>query len=163
MTQTEDTHSYLTEEGDIPGHLDWNMEVEIREKEQDQESQISIRNLDWEYALNQSTRFIKETFPEFDTFYGSLDGQMDVGYAFDLKLGPREEIAVMSKMHPAVINHYVTSLIDDEVMAEACMVLKFKDQRTQEAVREYLRENGQEHPEELPRWGSAQPAPDNAL
>ena len=163
MTQTKDTHSYLTEEGDIPGNLDWNMDVEIREKEQDQGSQISIRNLDWEYALNQSTRFIKETFPEFDTFYDSLDGQMDVGYAFDLKLGPRGEIAITSKMHPAVINHYVTGLIDDEVMAEACLVLKFKDQRTQEAVREYLRENGQEYPDELPRWGTAQPTPDNEL
>ena len=76
------------------------MDVEIREKERDQGSQLSIRNLDWEYALDQSTRFIKETFPEFDTFYDSLDGQMDVGYTFDLKLGPRGEIAVMSKMHP---------------------------------------------------------------
>ena len=157
MTQTEKTPSHLTDEEDFPDNLDWRMYVEIREKERDQRTQLDIKDLEWEYALDQSLRFIGDTFPEFDTFYDKLDGRLTVGYTFDFRLGPSDEIAIMSKMHPAVINKYVTSLIDDEIIAEACLVIKFKNQRTEETVREYLRKEVGQPPEELPLWGKGQP------
>ena len=157
VTQTEKTHCHLTDEENFPDNLDWSIDVEIREKERDQGSQLSIKKLEWEYALDQSLRFIGDTFPEFDTFYDNLDGRLTVGYTFDFRLGPSDEIAIMSKMHPAVINKYVTSLIDEEIIAEACLVIKFKNQRTEETVREYLREEIGQSPEELPLWGKAQP------
>ena len=157
MTQTEKIPSHLTDEEDFPDNLDWSIDIEIREKERDQGAQIDIKDLEWEYALDQSLRFIGDTFPEFDTFYDDLDGLLTVGYTFDFRLGPGGEIAIMSKMHPAVINKYVTSLIDDEIIAEACLVIKFKNQRTEETVLEYLREEVGQSPEELPMWGKAQP------
>ena len=157
MTQTEKTPSHLTDEEGFPDNLDWRMYVEIREKERDQGAQLNIKDLEWEYALDQSLRFIEDTFPEFDTFYAKLDGRLAVGYTFDFRLGPSDEIAIMSKIHPAITNKYMTSLINDEIIAQACLVIKFKNQRTEETVREYLRkEVGQPH-EELPLWGKAQP------
>lgn len=157
MTQTKKTPSHLTNEEDFPDNLDWRMYVEIREKERDQGAQLNTKDLEWEYALDQSLRFIGDTFPEFDTFYDKLDGRLTVGYTFDFRLGPSDEIAIMSKMHPAVINKYVTSLINDEIIAEACLVIKFKNQRIEETVREYLRKEVGQPPEELPLWGKAQP------
>ena len=156
MTQTENPHSYLTDEEDFPAGLDWNMDVEVREKERDPGHHLGIRNLEWEYALEQSFRFIQETFPELEGFHDSLDGQLNVGYSFDFMLGPEDEIAVISKIHPAIVDRNVNHIIYDEVMAEAYLVLKFKDRRTEGAVREYLREKIGQSPEEIPSWGNAQ-------
>ena len=157
MTQTKTTPSHLTNEEDFPDNLDWRMYVEIREKERDQRTRLDNKDLEWEYALDQSLEFIGDTFPEFDTFYDKLEGRLAVGYTFDFRLGPSNEIAIMSKMHPAVINKYMTSLIKDEIIAEACLVIKFKNQRTEKTVLEYLRKEVRQLPEELPLWGKAQP------
>ena len=157
MTQTEKTPSHLTDEEDFPDNLDWRMYVETREKERDQRAHLKIKDLEWEYALDQSLRFIGDTFPEFDTFYGKLEGRLAVGYTFDFRLGPSDKIAIMSKIHPAITNKYMTSLIKDEIIAEACLVIKFKNQRTEKTVLEYLKEEIGQSPEELPLWGKAQP------
>ena len=58
MTQKKKTPSHLTYEEDFPDNLDWRMYVEIREKERDQRTQLNIKDLGWEYALDQSLRFI---------------------------------------------------------------------------------------------------------
>ena len=58
MTQTEKIPSHLTDEEDFPDNLDWSIDIEIREKERDQGAQIDIKDLEWEYALDQSLRFI---------------------------------------------------------------------------------------------------------
>ena len=150
MTQIEKTPSNLADEEDFPDNLDWSRDVEIRDEERYQGSQLNIKDLEWEYALDQSFRFIEDTFPEFDTFYDNLDGRLTVGYTFDFRLSPGGEIAIMSRMHPAVINKYVTSLIDDEIIAEACLVIKFKNQRTAETVWKYLSEEIGLSPEEVP-------------
>ena len=150
MTQTEKTPSHLTDEEDFPDNLDWRMYVETREKERDQRAHLKIKDLEWEYALDQSLRFIGDTFPDFDTFYGKLEGRLAVGYTFDFRLGPSDKIAIMSKIHPAITNKYMTSLIKDEIIAEACLVIKFKNQRTEKTVLEYLKEEIGQSPEELP-------------
>ena len=129
------------------------MDTVVREKERDPETQLGLRKLDWESVLGRASRFMEEEFPYLSTLFDSLDGQMDVGYAFQFMLGPEDRTIVMVKLHPAVRNKYVNDVITDEVMAEACLVVTFRDPRTQGAVREYLRENVQEQMEALPEWG----------
>ena len=120
---------HLTEDGELPRDLDWRMDTVLREKERDPETQLGLRKLDWESALDRASRFMEEEFPDLSTLFDSLDGQMDVGYAFQFMLGPEDRTIVMAKLHPAVMSKYVNDAITDEVMAEACLIVTFRDPR----------------------------------
>ena len=162
MTQAENIPSRQNDEDGLPSNLDWSMDLEVREKERNPGSQLGVRDLEWQYALDQSLRLIDETFPELEPFHDSLDGHLNVGYSFDFTLGPEGEIAVMAKMHPALVGRHAQSVIYDEVIAEACLILKFKNRRTEKTVRDYLREEMGQLPEEFPMWGKPQPGANGA-
>ena len=134
MTQTEGGYQHLTKDGELPRDLDWRMDTVVREKERDPETQLGLRKLDWESALDRASRFMEEEFPYLSILFDSLDGQMDVGYAFQFMLGPEDRTIVMVKLHPAVRNKYVNDVITDEVMAEACLVVTFRDPREPRAL-----------------------------
>jgi uncharacterized protein YuzE len=162
MSMGNAEHQHLTQDEKFPSGLDWSMDFEVREKERDPRSQLGVRDLEWQYKLDQSLRLINETFPELEPFHDSLDGHLNVGYSFDFKLGPEGEIAVMAKMHPALVGRHAQSIIYDEVMAEACLILRFKNRRTEKTVRDHLREEMGQLLEELPMWGKPQPEANGA-
>jgi hypothetical protein len=149
----EDGYEYLTEDGKLPSDLDWTMDVVIREKERGPETHPGTGTLDWEAALDLASRFIEEEFPDLPPFHDSLNGGLDVGYTFEFMPGPENRVIAMAKLHPAVNNRYVNDVITDEVMAEACMIVTFRNPRTQGAVLEHLKETGRKGLEALPEWG----------
>ena len=140
MESTEPTeptgYKHLTKEGKFPADLDWNMEIEVSEKEQTK--QVRFHNLDWKPALFCRGADMLEILTEDQTYYDQLDGEFDVGYSFDFKIGQDDSVTVHGTLCAARITQGSMEVFDDIVLVEAELALRPKDPRTAGAILEYV-------------------------
>ena len=126
-------YKYLTEDGKFPADLDWNMQLEINEQEQTK--QVRYHNLDWEFALFcEWPKMLKEE----QTYYQMLDGETDVGYRFDFKIGQENTVTAHGTLCAARITHLECEVFEEIVLAEADLALRPTDPKTEGALREYV-------------------------
>ena len=141
---TESTESkiykYLTEDGKFLkdgtflAALDWNMEIEVNEQEQTK--QVRYHNLDWEFALSCGWPKMLE---EEQTHYQMLDGETDVGYRFDFKIGQENTVTAHGTLCAARITQKVYEVFKEIVLVEADLTLRPTDPKTEEVLREYVK------------------------
>ena len=126
-------YKYLTEDGKFPADLDWNMKIEINEQEQTK--QVRFHNLDWELALLcEWPKMLKEGL----TYYQILDGETDVGYRFDFKIGQENTVTAHGTLCAARITHLEYEVFEEIVLAEADLALRPTHPKTEEVLREYV-------------------------
>ena len=129
-------YKYLTEDGKFPADLDWNMEIDVNEQEQTK--QVRYHNLDWEFALFCEGPNMLEMLTENQTYYQMLDGETDVGYKFDFKIGQENTVTAHGTLCAARITHLECEVFEEIVLVEADLALRPRDPKTEGALREYV-------------------------
>ena len=129
-------YKYLTEDGKFPADLDWNMEIDVNEQEQTK--QVRYHNLDWEFALFCEGPNMLEMLTENQTYYQMLDGETDVGYRFDFKIGQDDTLTAHGTLCAARITHLECQVFEEIVLVEADLALRPTDPKTEGALREYV-------------------------
>jgi hypothetical protein len=137
MSMKSSEYEYLTRDGKFPDDLDWDMEIETTEHEQT--GRVTIKEVDWEFALFLGGPDILPMLVEDDTYYQEIDGHLPVGYKFDFRLDPSGNITARGNMYPAQITPgHSAAFTSEKPLVSADMLLKPRAPRTRGAIREYM-------------------------
>ena len=137
MSMKSSEYEYLTRDGKFPDDLDWDMEIETTEHEQT--GRVTIKEVDWEFALFLGGPDILPMLVEDDTYYQEIDGHLPVSYKFDFRLDPSGNITARGNMYPAQITPgHSAAFTSEKPLVSADMLLKPRNPRTYAAIREYI-------------------------
>ena len=131
---------------EFPEKLNWGAEYHIREHQQT--DSVRYHDIDWEYGLDHQHMGIEDILTEEAEryIYDTLDGGIHVAYSFHLALMDGH-ITALGTMHPsATFDRSGWEAIDDEVLAQAQIRVKFESARTETLVKAALEAQNQLDP-----------------